>query len=44
MVLKLDDSSGAYKVVYNALLEGSLVEGIAGVGRSTGQLIIAKIK
>jgi len=44
VLFKLDDSSGAYKAVYNALLEGSLVKGIAGVDRSTGQLIIAKIK
>jgi hypothetical protein len=33
-----------YKAVFNAVHEGALVKGIAGVDRSTCQLIIAKIK
>lgn len=41
---RLDKSSEAYKAVDKARENGSLIKGVAGVDRSSGQLIIAKLK
>lgn len=41
---RLDKSSEAYKAVDKVRENGSLVKGVAGVDRSSGQLIIAKLK
>ncbi|WP_081791037.1 hemagglutinin repeat-containing protein [Pseudomonas umsongensis] len=41
---KLDKGSDAFKSVDNALKNGSLIKGLMGVDRSSGQLIMAKLK
>ncbi|MCQ3030383.1 hemagglutinin repeat-containing protein [Pseudomonas syringae] len=41
---RLDKKSAAYKSVAEARENGSLVKGVAGVDRKSGQLIIAKLK
>ena len=41
---KLDKKSAAYIAVDQARKDGSLVKGLAGVDRNSGQLIIAKLK
>lgn len=44
VLAKLEKDSDAFKAVNNAIKEGSLTKGIAGVDRSTGQLVLAKLK
>ncbi|TWC49163.1 filamentous hemagglutinin [Pseudomonas sp. SJZ080] len=41
---KLDKNSDAFKAIYNATQDGSLIKGLMGVDRSTGQLMMAKLK
>ncbi len=41
---KLDKNSEAFKAIDNATMNGSLIKGLMGVDRSTGQLIMAKLK
>jgi filamentous hemagglutinin len=40
----LDKGSDAYNAVSKSIENGSLIKGVAGVDRSTGQLIIVKVK
>jgi hypothetical protein len=41
---KLDSSSPAYLAVSNAVKNGTLVKGVAGVDRSTGNLVVLRVK
>lgn len=41
---KLDKTSSAFEAVFQARKNGTLVKGVAGVDRSSGELIIAKLK
>ncbi|EIK94555.1 hypothetical protein PMM47T1_20718 [Pseudomonas sp. M47T1] len=41
---KLDSSSPAYAAVKNAVDDGTLVKGVIGVDRSTGKLVMVKLK
>lgn len=44
VLTKLEKNSDAFKAINNATKDGSLIKGLMGVDRSTGQLIMAKLK